>query len=217
MCGRFNWVMTAGMVMMVDDLGVPIVGPDRYNIAPTDSIPVIIETEGSRQTLEARWWLVPSWSDGPSQRYAMFNARSETLSTSRAYKHPFQKKRCIIPASSFIEWTKTDEGKQPYEITTKSGAMALAGLWDYWQGEEGEGVYSCTIVTTDAVTEFEHIHQRMPLILDREEQRRWLDIANEPDSLASIFSPRLREPFNIYPLSKDVNNSRNKSLPMRRS
>jgi len=202
--------MTSGFVELVNRLGVPANFDDRYNVAPTEMIPMIVEREGRRECLSSRWWLVPSWSDGPSTKYAMFNARAETLATSRAYKGPLQRKRCIIPVSSFIEWKAEEQGKQPYEITTKQGAMALAGLWDYW-GTGEEGIYSCTIVTTEAVKEFQHIHTRMPLILNTEEQKLWLDTVNKPTDLAPLLIPHLRDSFEVNKLSNSVNNSRNKS------
>lgn len=215
MCGRFHLVKTPGITELFDKLGVPVTFEDRYNIAPTEQIPVVVDSDGERQVFDARWWLVPSWSSGPDQKYAMFNARAETLSTSRAYRGPFRHRRCLIPASAFIEWTTSAEGKLPYEITTAKQALAIAGLWDHWQGGSGESIYSCTMVTTEAVPAFKHIHQRMPLILDDSGQARWLDIACQEQALAPILGSHSAEPFEIYPISKAVNNSRNKSPTQR--
>lgn len=210
MCGRFNIAMTSGFVELVNSLGVAANFENRYNVAPTEMIPMIIERDGMREILSSRWWLVPSWSAGPSTKYAMFNARAETMAASRAYKSLLPHKRCIIPVSSFIEWTEEKGGRQPHEITTASGAMALAGLWDYW-GSGVEGIYSCTIVTTEAVDEFRHIHQRMPLILSDEEQQAWLDVTNRPEKFSPILMPHVSEGLVIHKLSKSVNNSRNKA------
>ena len=210
MCGRFNVAITSGFVELVNNLGVAANFESRYNVAPTEMIPMIIEREGNREMISSRWWLVPSWSEGPATKYAMFNARAETMASSRAYKGLLRHKRCIIPVSSFIEWTEEEGGKQPYEITTVGGAMALAGLWDYWSKGE-EGLYSCTIVTTEAVDDFRHIHQRMPLILNDQEQQLWLDVANTPEEFAPLLIPHVSESLVIHKLSKSVNNSRNKA------
>ena len=99
MCGRFNYVISDGMVSLLDEFGVTVSGTTRYNLAPTESVPIIRQVSGLNQLLEARWWLVPSWSDGPSNQFAMFNTRAENLDTSRAFKEPFKHKRCLISAT----------------------------------------------------------------------------------------------------------------------
>lgn len=131
MCGRFNVtdspLTQALLKTLVIDIG-PLPEP-RYNIAPTECVPVVHELDGKRALTQMRWWLVPSWSDGPSQKYAMFNARSETLAKSWAFRGPFKRTRAVIPATSFIEWQKTAGGKQPNLIEQQESALAFAGLW----------------------------------------------------------------------------------------
>ena len=92
------------MIRYLDELGVDATLHDQYNIAPTESVPIIFEKQGKRECHLARWWLTPGWSSGPDTKFSMFNARAENLETSRAYKGPYHHSRCIIPASSFIEW-----------------------------------------------------------------------------------------------------------------
>ncbi len=214
MCGRFNITDDAYLQALLKTLGIDI-GPlpePRYNIAPTDRVPVIHELNGSLALNQMRWWLVPSWSDGPSQKYAMFNARSETLAKSRAFRGPFKRTRAIIPASSFIEWQKTSGGKQPYLIEQQDGALAFAGLWDLWE-RDGEQIYSCSIVTTDAAPSFEWLHNRMPVMLDSDGAAHWLDHDVDTEALATLFKPALLTPLVITPIDQAINNARNKDKP----
>ena len=214
MCGRFNITDDAYLQALLKSLGIDI-GPlprPRYNIAPTDRVPVIHELDGKRALTQMRWWLVPSWSDGPSQKYAMFNARSETLAKSRAFRGPFKRTRAVIPASSFIEWQKTASGKQPYLIEQQDSALAFAGLWDLWE-RDGEQIYSCSIVTTDAARGFEWLHNRMPVMLDSDDVAQWLNHDQNSEELTALFKPTLSVPLVITPIEPAINNSRNKDVP----
>lgn len=104
MCGRFNIIDSPLIHTLLGELEIDIGPlPTRYNIAPTEQVLTIYQDDAGYQAMDMRWWLTPSWSDGPSQKYAMFNARAETIDTSRAYKGPFRHHRAIIPAASFIE------------------------------------------------------------------------------------------------------------------
>lgn len=212
MCGRFNVIDDPYAQALMKSLGIDIGPPPRYNIAPTDRVPVVHELDGKRALTEMRWWLVPSWSDGPSQKYAMFNARCETLAKSRAFRGPFKRTRAIIPASSFIEFQKTTNGRQPYLIEQPESALAFAGLWDFWQSD-GEQIYSCSIVTTEAAPSFEWVHNRMPVMLDSDGAAQWLDHDIDTESLTSLFEPALVAPLVITPIDQAINNSRSKIEP----
>lgn len=215
MCGRFNITDDPFLQALLKSLGIAI-GPlpkPRYNIAPTERVPVVHELDGQRVLTQMRWWLVPSWSDGPSQKYAMFNARSETLTKSRAFRGPFKRSRAVLPASSFIEWQKTADGKQPYLIEQQDSALALAGLWDLWHRDD-EQIYSCTIVTTQAPPEFAWLHDRMPVILDADSAALWLDHATDTRELTPLFERALARPLNVTPVDRAINNARKKSKPV---
>src|SRR5690606_22447683 len=124
----------------------------RYNIAPTTFIPVIRPDDESYLMEEMRWGLVPSWSREAATKFATFNARIETVAEKPAFRSALRKRRCIIPASGFYEWHTDEEGvKQPYYFRLKAGhEMALAGLWEHWQGPDGETLHSCTILVGGA-------------------------------------------------------------------
>ena len=135
-CGRYNVTDDPALRALLDLLGIDVgTLPTRYNIAPTDMVPAIHVADGEVRLSEMRWWLVPHWSSGPSTDYAMFNARAENLEQSRAFKGPFQYRRALIPASSFIEWQKMPDGKQPWLIQPEAGAFRFGG----WLNETSPG------------------------------------------------------------------------------
>lgn len=209
MCGRYNVIDDPFLRELMRDLGIDALLSSRTNIAPTEHIPVVLEGEGGRELRSMRWWLTPSWSDGPSTRYSMFNAKGETIATSRAFRGPFRRQRAIVPASSFIEWQASPAGKQPWLIKPESGAFAFAAVWDHWERGE-EVVESCAIITTAAVPAFAHIHKRQPVMLTLNDFSSWLDPARQIDNPEHYFKPRLPGPLRVAPVSKAINNARNK-------
>jgi len=172
MCGRIFIRPEAKNQALLHRLGLErFTLPDAPNIAPTEAVPVIHYLEGQLTISTMRWWLVPGWSDGPSTKYAMFNARIESVETSKAYKGPLQYRRGIVPAAGFVEW-KTEQGKkQPYYSEGKTKPLALAAIWESWQEE----LLSVSILTQPANAEFAHYHQRMPVVLHDELVDTWLD------------------------------------------
>jgi putative SOS response-associated peptidase YedK len=225
MCGRFNVIDSPGLQQLLRDLGIDLQLPRAVNVAPTEVICLLREapsagavaaapghhraTEGRRRVDPARWWLTPGWAPRVEHKYAMFNARSETLAVSRAFRHPFACQRGIVPMSSFIEWRQEGDVKQPWLVSNTSGALAAAALWDVWSGD-GEALLSCTLVTTGAAPEFEPWHRRMPVLLTLEECDRWLDNRHgiAPDD--EIFRSELKYPLQLSPLGRAVGNARNK-------
>lgn len=215
MCGRYNVTDDPAVHALLDLLNVDLGPlPVRYNIAPTDSVPVIHYWEGDRIISDMRWWLVPGWSSGPSNKYSMFNARSEKLSSSRAYQGPFRHKRAVLPAHSFVEWHRHQGEKTPYLFESSDQALAFAGLWDYWT-DGTEHVLSCSIVTTEASPEFAPFHHRMPVLLDAERAETWLDQRATEQMLTPLFKPELPCALEATPIDRRYNNSRDKSEPVR--
>jgi len=213
LCGRYNVIDDPLLRELMRELGVADVPATMVNVAPTETVPIVVATAAGRQLRYMRWWLTPSWSDGPSTRYSMFNAKSETVAASRAFRNPFRRHRGIVPASSFIEWHTTPQGKQPWLIKPGSGAFAFAAIWDHWE-RDGVVLESCALLTTAAVPGFARIHHRMPVMLGPEDFGAWLDPLAEIADPAHFFTPRLPAPVTIAPLDRAVNNARNKSLAL---
>lgn len=212
MCGRFNIIGGPAINKLMADVMGSAEAPElatQLNIAPTESVPVVLQQNGANELHLARWWLTPSWSSGPDTKFAMFNARAEGLESSRAYKGPFHHKRCILPVSSYIEWQKTESGKQPIEIYREDEAIAFAGLWDVWNDE----LLSCSVVTTAASTSMAPIHNRMPVMLDQQGIALWLNRQSTVAELQTLFTPNLVYPLMARPVDKTINNARVKELP----
>ncbi len=209
MCGRFNVIDSPGLQQLLQDLGVDLSLPPGVNLAPTEQVSLIVENDGERLVESARWWLTPAWAPQVDQKYSMFNARSETLATSRAFRGPFRRQRGLVAMSSFIEW-RTEEGlKQPWLISNEQQALAVAALWDIWEGGETP-LLSCTLVTTAAAPSFKPWHSRMPVVLTFQEQLAWLDNKHAIEPGDPIFRHALKMPLQLLPLSRAVSNARNK-------
>ncbi|MEH6585609.1 MAG: SOS response-associated peptidase [Halioglobus sp.] len=210
MCGRFNVIDSPGLQQLLQDLGIDLQLPSRPNIAPTEAVGLVRAAAEGNQLDAARWWLTPSWAPAIDQKYSMFNARSETLATSRAFRTPFKRQRGIVPMSSFIEWRAENGIKQPWMITNAQQALAVAALWDVWDGD-GSGLLSCTLVTTAAAPEFEPWHKRMPVLLDGDETERWLDNSVPIEPGDAIFRSELKSKWRLQPLPRTISNARNKN------
>lgn len=209
MCGRFNVIDSPGLQQLLQDLGIHLSLPESFNVAPTEQVALVRRGEQGAAVHSARWWLTPSWAKEVSQAYSMFNARCETLAKSPAFRGPFRHQRGLVPMSSFIEWRLEEGVKQPWLITNEQQALAVAALWDVWEGGAAP-LLSCTLVTTAAAPAFNPWHERMPVLLSPDERQRWLDNeqAIAPDD--PIFRNTLKSNLLLTPLSRAVSNARNK-------
>ncbi len=210
MCGRYNVHDDPWLQTLLRELEIDAQLATRVNIAPTEPVPVVFEEDGLRRMREMRWWLVPSWAPAIDTRYSMFNAKAETLATSKAFRGPLRHRRCILPASSFIEWTPSEGRKQPWLIRAEGAAIAFAGLWDVWE-KDGNYLESCTIITTDAAPGLERLHRRMPVMLRAEDFARWLDVGVPPKELTDLYRARLPGVMVVATASAKLNDARNKN------
>jgi len=186
--------------------------PNRFNIAPTDQVPVIHKWEGQRIISDMRWWLVPHWCKEASTDYPMFNARCETLESSRAFQGCLRYKRCIIPAHSFIEWQNIEDQKMPYLLSAINQSLAFAGLWDYWTNGI-EHILSCTIITTPAINSFKQYNSRMPVLLNNTNANLWLDHNQEITSVLPLLKSTLPYDLQATAIDPITNSTKNKVEP----
>ena len=188
-------------------------GP-RYNVAPTQPIPVVVEREGGRSIELHRWGLVPSWAKSAAAGARMINARAETVASSSAFRAAFLRRRCLIPADGFYEWQRAAGGgrKQPFLIHTPADdPLAFAGLWAPWRDPaSGQWLLSAAVVTTAANELVARLHDRMPVILPREVWALWTDpeLRDEP-LLEDLLRPAAAELLMLTPVSPLVNNANN--------
>jgi putative SOS response-associated peptidase YedK len=185
----------------------------RFNIAPTQPIPVIRQhpKEPVRQLSLMKWGLVPSWSKDPSAAASMINARSETASTKPAFREALKFRRCLIPADGFYEWMRTGKSKQPYCFEVRGGELfAFAGLWDRWEDATGNWIKTCSILTTTPNTVTAPVHDRMPVILDPDGYDLWLDPGMQKVAAASeLLKPYDARAMRCYPVSTRINSAVN--------
>ncbi len=165
MCGRFTqprtWPELAELYRLADSLDPSQVKP-RYNIAPTQNVPVLRRRADreERELAVLRWGLIPSWAKDMDMGAPMINARAETVHEKPSFRRAFRQRRCLIVADGFYEWQKQTRGpKQPYFITVAGDRpFAFAGLWEAWSPPGGPVIESCTIVTTEATDDLRPIH-----------------------------------------------------------
>lgn len=210
MCGRYNITDDPATRLLLEILGIELEPLPLINIAPTESAPVVLPGEAGNEVHWMRWWLVPSWSAGPSQKYAMFNARAETVATSRAFREPFRTRRAVAPASSFIEWSTRSGEKEPYRIEGAGQALAFAAVWDHWGDGEG-AVQSFAILTRAATPAFSAWHARMPVLLDAQGIVTWMSRDTPTDALTALCEDEPPVALTATRLSRKVNNARNKA------
>lgn len=209
MCGRYTLNADAETLQREFNLAELPTIEARYNIAPSQPVPVITNAQPDALTL-VKWGLVPSWADDPNSTYKMINARAETVAEKPSYRTPFKRRRCLVPSTGFYEWTEADGGKQPHFITVADAdVFSFAGLWEVWQGGDGDELWTCTIITTQAAASIEHLHHRMPVILDSDAREAWLDDSSDQNELLHLLQPYDADRLAHYPVSKEVNNVRN--------
>jgi putative SOS response-associated peptidase YedK len=210
MCGRFSIAKTKDQISTRFQVRVPKEYSLRYNVAPMQSIAVI--TSANPNTLQFfKWGLVPNWSLDQSTAINMINARSETITEKIPFKHCIKNQRCLIPADGFFEWKKEGKSKKPMRFTLDDKDLfAFAGLWDRWENKEtGEGINTCTILTTQANRLVSPIHDRMPVILRKDLERLWIaeDINDmQVQSLLKPYDPTLMYSYEVH---RDINNTKN--------
>jgi putative SOS response-associated peptidase YedK len=183
-CGRFSLYESTSRLaerFSVDEVTTEDL-PARWNVAPTQPVLAVASSkDGSTRRLGTlRWGLVPWWAKDPSIGSRFINARSETLLTSRAFRSAVETRRCLIPANGFYEWQKLEDlggrkHSQPFYLhAADESPLALAGLWEIWRDAEGQALRTCTIITTKPNSTVAAVHDRMPVILDRQFWDRWL-------------------------------------------
>lgn len=217
MCGRYTLSSPVEVIAdlfeisrnpQMSEAPLPEIGP-RYNLAPTQEIPVALVREpGAPRTLELlRWGLIPYWAKEPSIGNRMINARAESVAEKPAYRHSFKKKRCLVPTDGFYEWKKEGKGKQPYLIRRRDRQpFAFAGLWSSWRNAEGGKVETFTIVTTSSNNTIRELHDRMPVVIERESFGPWLDPEiGDAAEIQALLRPAPDEDFELVRVSRAVN------------
>lgn len=209
MCGRFA-------ITLPDDAMAQLFGAapandmppvPRYNICPTQPVAAVISAEGARRYGPMRWGLIPRWYKHPTDGPLLFNARSESIAEKPAFADAARKRRCLIPATGFYEWTKEGEARLPWFIHRADEApLVMAGIWQVWHGPEGARVASCAIVTCPAGDDIAHLHDRMPVIVEPGDQALWL--GEEGHGAARLMQPPGAGTLAFHRVGTAVNSNR---------
>lgn len=195
MCGRYTLTSPLDSVANLFDLESGLnLGP-RYNIAPTQDVPVVRrDDDHQRELVQLRWGLIPSWAK-EMPRAPLINARAETVAEKPSFRTAFRKARCLVPSDGFYEWRTTGKKgapKTPYHVKFRSGElMIFGGIWEHWRGPAGEAIDSMAMLTTSANNDIAEIHHRMPVIVAPENFDTWLnaDAELEEERLRSLMAP----------------------------
>ena len=216
MCGRFGQYVRPSQHRQYFNVANDLADyPQRFNIAPSQSVPVIQSDDaGNRAFIQARWGLIPSWVKDSKELPHPINAKAETAAIKPMFRHAFRKSRILVPADAFYEWTKK-EGKQPYLIRLRgSDPMGIGGLLESWHSSDGE-ITTFTILTTEANPLMAKIHDRMPVIIQPENFGTWLDHdLTDVDKIQELIRPYPERLMEAYPISRKVNNPKNDSADL---
>lgn len=208
MCGRFGLFVPPDVLEARYDADLAFDYEPRYNVAPGGPGVAAVRNEAPARIDSLRWGLVPGWADDPDGFPTLLNVRAETVAEKPAFRDAFAERRCLIPASLFYEWTG---GRgMPYAIGTDGEALfSMAGLWETWSGD-GETVRSVAIVTTEANDVVAPIHDRMPVVLEPDEETVWLE-SGDAEVVQSLLDPYPDELTDAHEVSTKVNDPANDS------
>ncbi len=211
MCGRYTLLADELEIRHRFNVPEPItIYEPSYNIAPGQNVLAVIYDGKKRRAGYLRWGLIPSWVKDEKIGYNMINARIETADVKPSFKQLMVRKQCLIIADSFYEWQQTDEEKIPQRIQVGHQKLfAFAGLWDKWQNGN-EAIFTCTLLTKDSNDKMQDIHHRMPIILPKEAESKWIEEPFTSPAAAKEFIQSLPdEPMTWYAVSNYVNHAKN--------
>lgn len=199
MCGRYVLYDLEALYLHYDPPAKFDMSPN-FNVAPSQSMPII--TQNGIEIM--RWGLIPRWAKDEKIGYRLINARSESVFDKPIWKSAALNRRCLVPANGFYEWQRRQKGKQPFYIHPKDQSLFMfAGIWETWQHEDRE-LHTYSILTTTPNKEMTAVHNRMPVILHKEDQAQWL-AADTKEDLEPLLMPYADHMLEMFEVSKSVN------------
>ncbi len=209
MCGRYALHASENEIVSHFHLRRGFAMHPRYNIAPTQTIPIIIEW--GKQVEFSRWGFIPSWAKSPDGQIPLghINARIESLTEKPTFKEAIKKQRCLIPASGYFEWRTFGGKKHPYYIYIKNQPLlAFAGIWSSWRTLQGDELRTCAIITSVAPQEFQMLHDRLPVIISCEQYQNWLGKEYAYEEMKEMFFQPSLDNIGIKPVSPRMSHPR---------
>lgn len=190
--------------------------PPRYNVAPTQPVPIVRIEEGERRFALVRWGLIPAWVKDPKGFSLLINARGESVNDKPAFRNAMKRRRCLFPADGFYEWKEEGGRRRAFHARPQPGGpIAFAGLWETWTGPNGEEMETAAIVTTEANRTMGQVHHRAPVIVPPEGFDFWLDCRNVDElAAAALLTPAAENLMEVYEISPAVNKVANDSAEL---
>lgn len=216
MCGRYVIMSSPEALRRLFDYPEQPNFPPRYNIAPTQPVPVVILENGARHFKLMRWGFLPSWVKDPAKFALVINARSETILEKPSFRNAIRRRRCLLPADGYYEWQASAMRKRPFFIRRRDGQpIGLAGVAETWTGPNGEEVDTVAVVTAAAPSEMTLLHERVPVTIEPKDFGRWLDSStNDADSVMDLLVAPPLGTFVWHEVSTAVNRVANDSADL---
>ena len=185
--------------------------PPRFNVAPTQPVPIARLVNGKRRFALVRWGLIPAWVKDPREFALLINARAEGIAEKPSFRAAMQRRRCLLPVDGFYEWQKTPKSKRPFYVHPRAGGpMALAGLWETWSDKDGGEIDTMAIVTCAANKYLSPIHDRMPVIVAEKDFGAWFDAEKTDVKTAlALLKPAPENLLEALEISTRVNSVKN--------
>jgi putative SOS response-associated peptidase YedK len=216
MCGRFT--LQIPLSTLIEIFGISefpsFALEPRYNIAPTQQIPIVRQYADYTDHLDLlHWGFIPSWQKESPSGPPLINARSESVAEKPAFRQAIRYRRCLVPSSGFYEWQREGDKKVPQYIRLKDGSpMVFAGVWEESKGPDGKPQDTCAILTTASNDLVSPLHDRMPVILHPSEYPHWLDRdQRDPEKLNRLYQPYPTDLMEMYAVSPLINSPKNDS------
>ena len=214
MCGRYVIKTPPGLMRETFGYAEQPNFPPRYNVAPTQPMPVVQLADGARHFALVRWGFIPAWAKDPRELSLLINARAESVLDKPAFRNAMRRRRCLVPADGFYEWKQDGARKRPFYAAAK-GLVAFAGVWEPWIGPNGEEVETACIITTAANRTLRPLHDRMPVVIPPQAFDLWLDCANvDAETAAALLVPAPEDTFAPHEVSTAVNRTADDSATL---
>lgn len=214
MCGRFGLGNPERLDLLMRRLSFPAIlsASPRFNVTPSQDIPIVVSLDGAPATWIAKWGLVPGWAKDPAVGNKLSMARGESAREKPSFREAIKRRRALMPADLFYEWqpNPTGKGAHPFAVKKRDEAAFFMGaMWEQWTSPTDANaapLLTCCVITTDANEWLQPIQDRMPLLIDEQDIDRWLNPATPIDDIQSFMHPRAHDDLMYYRVSHYVNN-----------
>lgn len=206
MCGRYALILPPEAVRALFRYAEQPNFPPRYNVAPTQPVPVVVLRDGDVNFMLMRWGFLPSWLKDPKDFPLVINVRGETIQEKPSFCAAFTRRRCLMPADGFYEWHRVGKDNRAYLFRRPDrGVFAFAAIWETWSSADGSEIDTVALVNSHANGLMSAIHHRCPVILEQAQFEAWLDPSTTPDAAGLLLKPPPDEALEMVRIGPLVN------------